>query len=110
MLALPPEPLLIPGLVIAPPAAVMSCKIESIDVAPDARISSAPITVTGLAVSISARLIREPVISIRSTSCAEDSAAATLVVENNGIAAAIAKPNFVLFIINLFSCYLIGNS
>ena len=59
--ALPPEPLLIPGFVIAPPVAVIFCSTESTDTAPEAAISSAPIIVTGLAVSISARLMREPV-------------------------------------------------
>ncbi len=59
--ALPPEPLLIPGLVIAPPVAVIFCNTLSMLVAPIALISSAPIIVTGLAFSMSERLMREPV-------------------------------------------------
>ena len=59
--ALPPEPLLTAGLVIAPLAAVIFCRTPSMLDAPIALMSSAPIKVTGLDVSISVRLMREPV-------------------------------------------------
>ena len=75
---LPPEPLLIPALVMAPPAEVIFCRTSSILTAPEAMIDEASITLTGLAVSISVRLIREPVTSIRSTLSAPSSAAKTV--------------------------------
>ena len=79
---------MIPGFVIAPPAAVRFRRISPIEVTPAAEMAEASIIVIGLAVSISERLIREPVTSIRSTACSAPSSAEKTEVATNLVAAA----------------------